>query len=135
PRARVAVRDDLGALGKADQIADLVRRARLAGSGEELRDLDISCAGDVALPRVARRPGLAVVLLRPADVEDRELRVVEPAGKPRMCRQSLRPRLELRLHRLELGRSLVQLARPAGDAAEQHGDARVAGELGELRGG
>src|SRR5439155_13946900 len=113
--------------------AGLVRAPRLPGAREELRDLDVLRAGDVALPRVARRSGLARVLLRAADVEDRQRRVVEPRRELRVGRQRLGARLELRLHGLELRRTLLEVARPAGDAAEQNRDARVAGQLGELR--
>src|SRR5262245_30606342 len=39
-RAGVTVRDDLGALGLADERADLLGAPRPAGLGEERRDLD-----------------------------------------------------------------------------------------------
>jgi hypothetical protein len=65
----VAVRDELGALRQADELADLLR-AQL----EELGQLQVARARDVALLRVARVAGLAGVLVGGADVQERELR-------------------------------------------------------------
>ena len=58
-RARVAVRDDLRALGQADERADLLRRQRHARRREELARLEVPRARDVALARVARIAALA----------------------------------------------------------------------------
>src|SRR5438067_2336092 len=77
-RAGVAVGDDLRALGRADELADPLRRLRLAGSGEERADLDASRARDVPLPRVTRAAAPAGVLLVAAHVEDRQRTIVQP---------------------------------------------------------
>ena len=73
-RAGVAVRDDLGAFRRADELADPLGRLRHARRREERLDLDVPRARDVPLPRVARAAALARVLLVAADVEDRQRR-------------------------------------------------------------
>src|SRR5581483_7665741 len=69
PRAGVAVRDHLGALGRADELADPLGRLRLPGRGEELVHLDALRPADVALARVAGAAALARVLLLAPHVE------------------------------------------------------------------
>src|SRR3569833_3165438 len=66
-RAGMAVGDDV--LRVADERADLLRRLRQQVRAEQLVALQPARAGDVALPRVAGAPRLAVVLLLAADVE------------------------------------------------------------------
>ena len=90
-------------------------------------------ARDPALARVARRAGAARVLLGAADVEHGQLRILEAGEQLVARRQGLEVRRPLHAHLLELDLTRLDRARPGGDAAEEHGDPRVAGELGELR--
>src|SRR5205814_2965037 len=75
-RAGVTVRDDLGAFGRADELADPLRRLGPAGTYEQRRHLDVLRSRDVPLTWVARAPATAVVLVVTADVEDRQRRIV-----------------------------------------------------------
>src|SRR5436305_12161467 len=126
-RAGVAVRDDLRALGRADERADLLCRQRQPVLAEERVDLHALRTGEVALPRIARAAAPAGVLLLAPDVEDRQRRIVEARRELLPRRQRARVRDERRLaHGLELDGTVDELAAPAGDAAEQDRDVRVA---------
>src|SRR2546423_4444643 len=112
----MAVRDDLGARGEPDRGAHLVRSARTAQLVEELAELEPPRAGQAPLARIARVAGPAGVLVRGPHVEDRELRVVEARKELVSRRECVEPRLQARLHRLELRGPDLQLAGPAGEA-------------------
>ena len=86
----------------------------------------------MALAGITRIAALAVELLLGADVEQHQVLLAEPAFELRSGRQRVEPGLELSLDRLELDLAGCELVRPGGDAAEQHGHARMARELGEL---
>src|SRR5690242_12706507 len=105
----MAVRDDLRARRQADELANPVGRQRPAQLGVELRVLEVPCAGDVSLARVARLTFASGELARPAHVEDRQLGVVEPRAQLVARRQRVESRVERRLDRLELGRTLLEL--------------------------
>ena len=87
PRPDVAVGDDLGALGQADEAAHV----RGAAALEDALEREIDGAGDVTVPRVAVRGRGAVELGRRPDVEEREARSRRPAC--RAARPALRPPL------------------------------------------
>src|SRR5437867_3606918 len=133
PGAGVAVRDDLGALGKADELPYLLRRRGLSRRDVETLVLEQPRAGDVRLAGIARRAGAARVLLGGAHVEDRQVGVVEPVSNLLPGRHRLEAGLEARLRLLQLDRPGLDLAGPRGDPAGQDRDVRVSGELGCLR--
>ena len=135
-RAGVAVRDDLGALGRADERADLLGGKRAARRAEERRRPHALRAGDVPLPRIARAAALARVLLLAADVEERRAR-----GRPSRDASSCRVGSARGFGSSDASRTGSSSTGPsasspchAGDAAEQDRDARVPGELRHLRG-
>ncbi len=132
--SRMAVRDDRRSLRESDELADPLGRLWQAGTGEQLGDLDEPRAGDVPLTRIAVVAAAAGVLVRRAHVEEQERLVAEPRRQLLPGRQRVQVRHERRLpHRLELDRPLLQLGRPAGDAAEQDRDLRVPRQLRHLR--
>jgi hypothetical protein len=109
---------------------------RPARRRKEALDLEVLRAGDVALARVAGIAAAAAELVVGADVEDRQLRVVEPLAQLLPGRHGLESRLERGLGLLQLHGALLELTRPGGDPAGEHGDLRMAGdERGLLRGG
>jgi len=130
----VAVRDDLGPLRQADELADPPRLVRPPGRREEAVDLEVARAGEVALARVARVAAAAGELLVGADVDDRQALVGETVAQLLPRRHRLEPRLEARPRLLQLDRALLELARPGGHASGQDRDPRVPGEQRRLRG-
>src|SRR3954467_12266923 len=76
-RAAVAVADDLGAFRQPDDRTQLVGRMRCAAGADELRELEMPRSRDMPLAWVARVPGLAGELDFAADIEKRQVRVVE----------------------------------------------------------
>src|SRR6476620_11733507 len=131
----MAVGDDRRTLGQADELADPPGLVRSARTCEEALDLEVARARDVALARVAGVAAAAAELVLAADVEDRQLRVVEPLAQLLPGRNGFEPRLERGLRLLQLDRALLDLARPGRDPAREHADLRMAsGERGLLRG-
>src|SRR2546421_6863412 len=112
----MAVRHDLGAKWESDRGAHLVRCARAAQLVEELAELEPPRARQAPLARIAGVSGPAGVLVRGPHVEDRKLRIVQAREELVACRERVEPRLQARLHRLELHSPDLELARPAGEA-------------------
>jgi hypothetical protein len=78
---------------------------------------------------------LAAELFLEPDVEDQQVGVVEPARDLVACWHRSVIRLERRFHRLQLDLAGLRLAAPGRQAAEEHCNARMPGELRHLRGG
>ena len=97
--------------------------------------MDVSRPRDVSLARIARIPALTLELDIGADVQDHEHPIVESAEKLVARRHRIEARLERRLDRVQLDLADLGLAAPRGEAAEQHRNARMSGELGHLRRG
>src|SRR4051794_32714935 len=116
-RPGAAVRDRLRAFRRADRSADLRTAFGEAGAVEERLLVDPQCSWDVSLPWVARVAALSVELLLGAHVEQRQPCLAQPALYLGPRRESIQPRLQLHLHRLELDLAGFQLARPGCDAA------------------
>src|SRR5439155_20187093 len=130
---RVAERHALGALRQPDSYHDICSTAAAAVVLEEVDEVDPTRAREMTLPRVTRIPGAPRVLVGRPDVEDRELRVVEPREELVTSRERGEPRLQANLDRREVRRPELQLPRPLGETAQQDGDLRMARQLGELR--
>ncbi len=133
----MAVRHDRRSFREADELAYSLWRSRTSRPLEQLADVEVPRARDVALARIALVAAAARVLVRRPHVEDRQRRIVEPACKVLPRRECLRISLEIGLylpHVIELDRALVELALPTGDAAEEDRHLRMARELGHLRG-
>src|SRR5262249_22104472 len=75
---------------------------------------------------------VSAVLVVGADVEDRQVRFAEAADELVTSGDGAVLRLEGRLHGMELDLADLDLAGPRRKAAEEHGDAWMAGELGHL---
>src|SRR5881392_4017792 len=128
----MAVGDHVRPLRGSDQGADLVGRLRESRRVEQRYLVDPPRARDVALARVARVAAASRELLFGPDVQKRPTLLAPPTIDLVPRGQRVDPRLELDLDWLELDLANLQIARPGGDPAEQHCDARVAGQLGEL---
>src|SRR6476646_9024915 len=113
----MAVGDDRRSLGQAGELADPPGLVRSARAGEETLDLEVPRARDVPLARVAGITAAAAELVLAADVEDRQLGVVQALAKLLPCRDSLQTRLERGLRLLQLDGTLLELARPRRDPA------------------
>src|SRR5439155_1805421 len=87
------------------------------------------------LARVARVACPARELLLPADIDECERRVAEAAAELGQRRERLEPRRQLGTGAVELDDARFEVALPAGQAAGEHRDVRMARELGQLRGG
>src|SRR5437016_3121203 len=91
-------------------------------------------AGNVALAWVAGVAAPAGVLVRPADVDDREVGIAEPRMQLLPGRNRLEMGVELDALRLEIDDAGLELAAPAGKSAGEDGHARMACELRHLGG-
>ena len=132
-RAGVAVRDDLRSLRQADELADALRRRRLARARRTGRRRR-GAARRGCVPAAGRTRCRLARCTRPA-CGRRGSSATRRRAAPRSRRASAwraasargRPRAPARARRLPPPR-----ARPAGHAAEQDGDVRMPGELGHL---
>ena len=128
----MAVGDHVRPFRGPDRGADLFGRLRQPRRVEQCRLVDPPGARDVALAGVARVAAAPRELLLGPDIEERQ--PLPPTAPLDLIAggQRVEARLELDLDRLELDLTDLLIARPRGDAAEQHGDPRVAGQFGEL---
>src|SRR6185503_8323097 len=131
----MAVGDDRRSLGQSRELTDPPGLVRSAWAGKETLDLEVSRARDVPLARVAGVAAAAAELVLAADVEDRQLGIVQPLAQLLPGRHRVEPWLERRLGLLELDRALLELARPRRDPAGEHADPRMAADERGLLGG
>src|SRR6185503_1206797 len=131
----MAVGDDRRSLGQSRELTDPPGLVRSAWAGKETLDLEVSRARDVPLARVAGVAAAAAELVLAADVEDRQLGIVQPLAQLLPGRHRVEPWLERGLGLLELDRALLELARPRRDPAGEHADLRMAGDERGLLGG
>ena len=129
----MAVGDDLGPLGQPDELSNLFRRLGHARCGEERSGLQIPRSKDVPLPGVARVSILAAELVLAANVEDRQIRIVQPLTQLVDRGHGLEPRIELVSVLVQLHHPLFELSRPGRQTAGHHRHRLVAGQLRELR--